>query len=72
MKREKRSEITRDMSGLVVTNSQASCSLIHLNPSQEPGPARAQTALSEPGIVNHVTWKAKSLHIFIPTNDFTS
>ncbi|KAI4821763.1 hypothetical protein KUCAC02_007346 [Chaenocephalus aceratus] len=41
------------MSSVAVTNSPASCSLIHLNPSQELGPAQAQTVQSEPGMGNH-------------------
>lgn len=62
MKSQKYSKITGDMSSVVMTNSQASCSLIHLNPSQERSPAQKQTVLSKPEIGN--AEKAKSLEIF--------
>lgn len=70
MKSEKSSKITGDLSSVVVTNSQASCSLIHLNPSQELGPAQAQTVLSKAETGNHELWKAKSLQSFIPNSNY--
>lgn len=60
------------MSSVVVTNSQTSCPLIHLNLSRELGPAQPQTAKSTPGIVDYVTRVAKRLRAFVPTIDSTS